>query len=52
MDDYNQKLLDHFLNPKNVGIIENADGYARYENPINGYTTDIYLKIYLRLCNR
>ena len=45
MSEYNQKLLKHFLNPRNVGIIENPDGYARIENPINGYTTEIYIRI-------
>ena len=45
MSEYNQKLLDHFLNPRNIGIIENPDGYARVENPINGYTTDFFISI-------
>lgn len=45
MSEYSQKLLEHFLNPKNVGVIKNPDGYARWENPVNGYTTDIYLRI-------
>lgn len=45
MSDTNPKLLDHFQNPRNVGIIENADGYARVENPINGYMTDIYIRV-------
>jgi len=45
MSELNQKLLEHFRNPRNVGIIENADGYARMENPVNGYTTDMYLQI-------
>ena len=45
MSDTNPKLLKHFQNPKNVGIIENADGYARVENPINGYMTDIYIRV-------
>lgn len=45
MSDFDDKLLKHFLNPKNVGTIENTDGYARVENPVNGYTTDIYIKI-------
>jgi nitrogen fixation NifU-like protein len=39
------RLLEHFLRPRNVGLIENADGYASIENPINGYRTDIYIKI-------
>lgn len=45
MSKEDQKLLEHFRNPKNVGVIENADGFGRVENPVNGYTTDIYLKI-------
>jgi len=45
MSRFNDKLLQHFLNPKNVGKIDNADCYARVENPINGYTTDIYIKL-------
>jgi len=39
------KLLEHFRNPKNVGVIENADGYGREKNPVHGYTTDIYIKV-------
>jgi nitrogen fixation NifU-like protein len=39
------KLLEHFLRPRNVGSIEKADGFASVENPINKYRTDIYIKI-------
>lgn len=45
MAEHNFKLLDHFQNPRNVGSIENAEGYGRAENPINGFMTDIYLKV-------
>lgn len=45
MSGADQKLLEHFRNPKNVGTIENADGYGRGENPVNGYLTDIYIKV-------
>lgn len=45
MSRINDKLLEYFLNPRNVGIIEKPDGYARVENPVNGYTTDIYLRV-------
>jgi len=41
----NEKMLEHFRNPRNVGTIEDADGYGRGINPINGYITDMYLKI-------
>jgi nitrogen fixation NifU-like protein len=39
-----QKLLDHFLNPRNAGEIDNPDGYGRAVNPVNQYFTDIYLR--------
>jgi len=29
MSELDNKLLEHFRNPRNVGIIENANGYAR-----------------------
>lgn len=45
MSEPNFKLLDHFHNPRNVGIINNADGLGRVKNPINGYLTDIYIKV-------
>lgn len=45
MSSTNPKLLDHFQNPRNIGKIDNADGFARGENPVNGYITDIYLKV-------
>jgi len=45
MSEPNFKLLDHFHNPRNVGKIDNADGFGRGENPINGYLTDIYIKV-------
>ena len=41
----NEKIFEHFLNPRNVGTIEKADGYCRGINPITGYITEIYLKI-------
>jgi nitrogen fixation NifU-like protein len=45
MSDYSQKLLEHFRDPRNVGVIKNPDGYARVENQVNGYTTDMYLRV-------
>lgn len=39
------RLLEHFMRPRNVGVIKNYDGYSSVENPINGYRTDIYIKI-------
>jgi nitrogen fixation NifU-like protein len=45
MTESDQKLLDHFMNPRNVGEIENPDGFGRTLNPINQYLTDIYLRV-------
>ena len=45
MPELNLKLLEHFHNPRNVGSIENADGFGRAENPINRFMTDIYIKV-------
>jgi nitrogen fixation NifU-like protein len=44
-EEINLKLLEHFHNPRNVGSIEKPDGFGRAENPINGFMTDIYLKV-------
>jgi len=45
MTELNQKLLDHFLNPRNIGEIDHPDGYGRAVNPVNEYFTDVYLKV-------
>jgi len=45
MSEPNFKLLDHFHNPRNIGVIDNPDGFGRGINPINGYLTDIYIKV-------
>lgn len=42
---YNQKVLDVFANPKNVGVIENADGEGMVGNATCGDIMKITLKI-------
>ncbi len=37
--------MDHFRNPRNVGVIEDADGIGEAGNPICGDIMKIYLKI-------
>ncbi|MBS7660188.1 MAG: iron-sulfur cluster assembly scaffold protein [Candidatus Bathyarchaeia archaeon] len=39
------KVLEHFRNPRNVGVLEDANGHGRVENPVCGDITDMYLKI-------
>jgi nitrogen fixation NifU-like protein len=43
--DYNEKVLDHFANPINVGEILNADGIGEVGNPVCGDIMKIYLKV-------
>lgn len=42
---YSDKVMDHFRNPRNVGIIENADGVGEVGNAKCGDIMKIYLKI-------
>jgi len=42
---YNEVVMDHFRNPRNVGVIENADGVGEVGNPLCGDMMTIYLKI-------
>ena len=43
--DYSQKVMDHFMNPRNVGEITNADGIGEAGNPKCGDIMKIYLKV-------
>jgi nitrogen fixation NifU-like protein len=42
---YSDKVLDHFMNPRNVGVIENADGVGRAGNPVCGDLMEMSVKI-------
>lgn len=42
---YSEKVMDHFQNPRNVGIIDNADGIGEVGNAKCGDIMKIYLKI-------
>ncbi len=42
---YNQTVMDHFRNPRNVGVIEDADGVGEVGNPLCGDIMTIYLKV-------
>lgn len=45
MEEYSNKVMDHFMNPRNVGEIENADGVGIVGNPVCGDIMKMYLKI-------
>ena len=42
---YSEKVMDHFRNPRNIGVIENADGIGEVGNAKCGDIMKIYLKI-------
>ena len=42
---YSEVVMDHFMNPRNVGTIENADGVGEVGNAKCGDIMKIYLKI-------
>lgn len=42
---YSEKVMDHFTHPRNVGVIENADGVGEVGNAKCGDIMKIYLKI-------
>ncbi len=43
--EYSEKVMDHFMNPRNVGVIEDADGVGRTGNPTCGDLMEMSIKI-------
>ncbi|MBR3556697.1 MAG: Fe-S cluster assembly scaffold protein NifU [Oscillospiraceae bacterium] len=42
---YSEKVMEHFRHPRNVGVIENADGIGEVGNAKCGDIMKMYLKI-------
>jgi nitrogen fixation NifU-like protein len=42
---YSEKVMDHFMHPRNVGVIEDASGVGQVGNAKCGDIMKIYLKI-------
>lgn len=45
MSVYNEKVMEHFENPRNVGKLENADGVGEVGNATCGDIMRIYIKV-------
>ena len=43
--DYSEKVMDHFANPRNVGVIEDANAVGEVGNAKCGDFMKMYLKI-------
>jgi nitrogen fixation NifU-like protein len=42
---YSDMVMDHFMHPRNVGEIENADGVGEVGNPVCGDMMTFYIKV-------
>ena len=45
MGQYSKKVMDHFLNPRNVGEMKDADGIGEAGNPVCGDIMRMYIKV-------
>ena len=42
---YSDKVVDHYTNPRNTGVIKNPDGEGTVGNPVCGDIMTIYIKV-------
>ena len=42
---YSDKVMDHFSNPRNVGVLTDADGVGQVGNPVCGDMMTFYVKV-------
>ena len=42
---YSEKVMEHFMSPRNVGEIENPDGVGEVGNPVCGDMMTFYIKV-------
>ncbi|MGI6422995.1 MAG: Fe-S cluster assembly scaffold protein NifU [Syntrophomonadaceae bacterium] len=42
---YSQKVMDHFMNPRNVGALDAADGVGEVGNPVCGDIMHIEIQV-------
>lgn len=44
-EEYSDKVMDHFRNPRNVGVIPDADGIGHVGNVVCGDIMEMYIKV-------
>ena len=42
---YSEKVMDHFMNPRNVGEMENPDGVGEVGNPTCGDLMTLFIRV-------
>jgi nitrogen fixation NifU-like protein len=42
---YSEKVMEHFMNPRNVGEMDNPDGIGHVGNPVCGDIMELYIKV-------
>ncbi len=45
MERYSELVMEHFMHPRNVGVIEDADGVGVEGNPICGDMMEMFIKV-------
>ena len=45
MEQYSEKVMDHFLHPRNIGEIPDASGVGNVGNPVCGDIMRLYIKV-------
>ena len=43
--EYTELVMEHFTNPRNVGVIEDPDGVGRVGNPVCGDLMEMMIKV-------
>ena len=44
-EQYSDKVMEHFKNPRNVGVIKNPSGTGHVGNPVCGDIMEMYIKV-------
>ncbi len=42
---YSEQVMEHFMNPRNVGEMDNPDGIGHVGNPVCGDIMELYIKV-------